>query len=206
VIKGKTSELIALLVSTFLLRIGFAASLILFDWQLIWGIESTLGLDAVSEFGPIFLTAFASKPIILFATLGASVVLLLYSPASLLLDSVKNSQGAYTSLLVMVMYIALIHFLHGIVASAKVSPTLGYINHFSTDHNRALRMAYYDNAVLYGRAVGMPFGGLLWFWLGVEEDGISVHEQAKRIAWIYPILSSLVSETHLNIKMYIHFR
>jgi MFS family permease len=215
VIKGKTSELIALLISTFLLRIGFAASLILFDWQLIWGIESTLGLDAVSEFGPIFLTAFASitfliaeifltgyyghrsdrtgvKPIILFATLGAAVVLLLYAPASLILDSLKNSQGAYTSLFMMVMYIALIHFLHGIVASAKVSPTLGYINHFSTDHNRALRMAYYDNAVLYGRAVGMPFGGLLWFWLGVEEDGISVHEQAKRIAWIYPILSLIL--------------
>jgi MFS family permease len=212
---GSNKELTALLVSTFLLRIGFASSLILFDWQLVWGIENTLGLDAVSDFGPIFLTAFASvtfliaeifltgyyghrsdrrgvKPIILFATFGAGFVLLLYSPSSLLLASAKDNYSNYMSLIIMVGYLALIHFLHGVVASAKVSPTLGYINHFSTDHNRSLRMAYYDNAVLYGRAVGMPFGGLLWFLLGVEDDGISVDEQARRIALAYPILTLIL--------------
>jgi MFS family permease len=210
---GSNKELWALLISTFLLRIGFAASLILFDWQLVWGIENTLGSDAVSEFGPIFLTAFASitfliaeifltgyyghrsdrtgvKPIILFATFGAAFVLLLYAPSTVILvraDKALNS--AYLSLVIMVLYLAAIHFVHGIVASAKVSPTLGYINHYSTDNNRSLRMAYYDNAVLYGRAVGMPFGGFLWWIMGVEETDISVEEEARRIAWTFPILS-----------------
>ncbi len=212
---GGNKEFTALLVSTFLLRIGFAASLILFDWQIIWAIETTLGKDAASEFGPIFLTAFASitfliaeifltgyyghrsdrtgvKPIILFGTAGAAFVLAMYSPSSLILSKVFETEGAYTSLILMITYLALIHFLHGVVASAKVSPTLGYINHFSTDHNRSLRMAYYDNAVLYGRAVGMPLGGMLWFVLGVEDDGIDTKTQARRIAFTYPFLSIIL--------------
>ena len=202
-------ELVALYISTFLLRIGFAASLILFDWVLVWGIESALGHEAVNDFGPIFLTAFASitfliaeimltgyyghrsdksgaKPIILWATFGAAFVLLLYSPTSYIL--VKTGLGIF-GVILMVSYLALIHFLHGVVASGIVSPTLGFINFHSYDHNRSLRMAYYDNAILYGRAVGMPLGGLLWIMWKVDEKGIGVEEQAKRIAEIFPLLS-----------------
>lgn len=202
-------ELIALYISTFLLRIGFAASLILFDWILVWGIETALGHDAINDFGPIFLTSFAAitfliaeilltgyyghrsdktgpKPIILWATVGAAFVLLLYSPTSYVL--VKTGIGL-TGVILMVLYLSFIHFLHGVVASGKVSPTLGFINFHSDDHNRSLRMAYYDNAILYGRAVGMPLGGALWIYFRVDEHGISVEEQAARIAKTFPVLS-----------------
>ncbi len=204
-----SKELIALYISTFLLRIGFAASLILFDWILVWGIETALGHDAVNDFGPIFLTSFAAitfliaeilltgyyghrsdktgaKPIIMWATIGAAFVLLLYSPTSHIL--VTTGLGM-TGVILMVLYLSFIHFLHGVVASGKVSPTLGFINFHSHDGNRSLRMAYYDNAVLYGRAVGMPLGGALWILYKVDEHGISVEEQASRIAKTFPILS-----------------
>ena len=183
-----SKELIALYISTFLLRIGFAASLILFDWILVWGIETALGHDAVNDFGPIFLTSFAAitfliaeilltgyyghrsdktgaKPIIMWATIGAAFVLLLYSPTSHIL--VTTGLGM-TGVILMVLYLSFIHFLHGVVASGKVSPTLGFINFHSHDGNRSLRMAYYDNAVLYGRAVGMPLGGALWILYKVD--------------------------------------
>ncbi|MCY3411896.1 MAG: MFS transporter [Candidatus Heimdallarchaeota archaeon] len=205
-------QLVALYISTFLLRIGFAASLILFDWTLVFGIETHLGHEAASEFGPIFLTSFAAitfliaeimftgyyghrsdstgvKPILLWATLGAAVVLVLYAPAPYFL---LLSDHGWTAVIYMVLYLALIHFLHGVVASGKVSPTLGFINYNSEDHNRALRMAWYDNAILYGRAVGMPFGGMLWFWMGVDEHGITYEEQVSRLARTFPVLGIIL--------------
>lgn len=210
--KNVNRQLIALYISTFLLRIGFAASLILFDWTLVFVIESKLGHDAASEFGPIALTSFAAitfllaeimltgyyghrsdatgvKPIIMFATFGAAVVLILYAPAPLLLHA---SDDAWTSIILVLLYLALIHFLHGVVASGKVSPTLGFINYNSTDENRALRMGLYDNAILYGRAVGMPLGGFLWWWVKIDEEGILLEEQTRRLSYTFPYLSILL--------------
>ncbi len=207
-----SKQLLALYVSTFLLRIGFAASLILFDWTLIFAIESQLGHAAASEFGPIALTSFAAitfliaeimftgyyghrsdvtgvKPIIMFATFGAAVVLIGYAPAPLMLNIVDD---AWLSVIFVVLYLAFIHFLHGVVASGKVSPTLGFINHNSTDENRSYRMGLYDNAILYGRAIGMPLGGLLWFWLKVDEEGISLEEQTKRLSMTFPYLGIIL--------------
>jgi len=204
-------QLTALYISTFLLRIGFSSSLILFDWVLVWGIEKKLGHAFASDFRAIALTSFAAitfliaevmftgyyghksdrngvKPILTFATFGAAIVLVTYAPAPLILISFQG----WTAVTLMVLYLALIHFLHGIIASGKVSPSLGFINYNSTDHNRALRMGIYDNAILYGRAVGMPLGGLLWYWMAVDEHGISVEEQGRRIAKTFPFLGIIL--------------
>ncbi len=218
-----TIELIALYISTFLLRIGFAASLILFDWILVWSIDVTLGQETANDFGPILLTSFAGitfliaeifltgyyghradkngpKPILIWATFGAAFVLLLYSPASLILIIIKHG---VLGVLTITLYLAVIHFFHGVFASGKVSPTLGFINFHSDESNRALRMAYYDNAVLYARAVGMPFGGFLWIFMKVDENGISVDEQAKRIAMTFPVLSLLLIVAGLIIIVFL---
>ncbi|MHA2097373.1 MAG: hypothetical protein ACW99A_01695, partial [Candidatus Kariarchaeaceae archaeon] len=98
-------EMISLYLSTFLLRTGFGAAILLFDWLLVWALEigdySTtsgfaillISFAAITYYlAEIMLTGYygsssdkiGSKPILLFATIGAGVVLLLYAPASLI--------------------------------------------------------------------------------------------------------------------------
>lgn len=210
---GKVShriELIALYASTFLLRTGFGAAIILFDWLLVWALE--IGGYTTTDATSILLISFAAityyiaeigltgyygssadrigaKPILLYATIGAAVVLLLYAPSSLIYVKISNPAVA---IVVLSFYLATIHFVHGIFASAKVAPTLGFINSLSTYENRALHMAWYDNAILYGRAAGIMFGGFLWIILKVD-DKENKDDQALQIAKTFPVLTLLLA-------------
>ncbi|MCE7733441.1 MAG: MFS transporter [Candidatus Heimdallarchaeota archaeon] len=203
-------ELTVLYLSTFLLRTGFGAAILLFDWLLVWALEIG-GYSPTSGFS-ILLISFAaityyiaeialtgyygsssdkigSKPILLYATIGAGVVLLMYAPSSLIFIKISDPLIAIIAL---TFYLATVHFIHGVFASAKVAPTLGFINNLSTNENRALRMAYYDNAILYGRAAGIMLGGFLWIILKVDEkDG--THDQAIQIAKTFPLLTVLLA-------------
>lgn len=203
------SELFALYLSTFLLRTGFGGAILLFDWLLVWALESSelsttsgysillISFAAITYYlAEIMLTGYygtssdkiGSKPILLYATIGAGIVLLFYAPSSLIFAWISDANKA---MIVLSIYLAMIHFIHGIFASAKVAPTLGFINHLSTNENRALHMAYYDNAILYGRAAGILFGGFLWIVLRVDrKEGID--EQAQQIAKTFPFLSILL--------------
>ncbi len=204
------SELIALYVSTFLLRTGFGGAIILFDWLLVWALESKefsttsgysillISFAAITYYlAEIMLTGYygstsdkiGSKPILLYATIGAGIVLLFYAPSSLIFVKISDANAA---MIVLSVYLALVHFVHGIFASAKVAPTLGFINQLSTNENRALHMAYYDNAILYGRAAGILFGGFLWVILRVDKKDQSIDYQARQIAKAFPFLSILL--------------
>lgn len=176
----------------------------------MWAIEISLGIDRTSSAGALFLIAFAGityyvaeilltgyygmrsdrigvKPVILYATIGAGIVLLLYAPSSLIFIEFGHETAG---LLLMTLYLAIIHFIHGVFASAKVAPSLGFINHYSTSENRTLHMAWYDNAILYGRAAGIMFGGFLW--IVFEVDKVPFEDQAAQIAKTFPILSILM--------------
>ncbi len=214
IIKSKTSkEIILLLISTLLLRIGFGAILILFDWTLVWGIEHALGVESHSSAESILLTSFAAityliaeimmtgyygnksdrigaKPVILFATVGSFIVILLYMPSTLIFDAFYLTSPVL-ALLLLTGYLALIHFVHGIFAAAKVAPTLGFINHYSDSTNRTLHMAYFDNAILYGRALGMMSGAFTWIFFRVDHTQ-DVIEQSRRISLAYIPLSILL--------------
>ena len=203
-------ELTVLYFSTFLLRTGFGAAILLFDWLLVWALEIS-GYSTTSGFS-ILLISFAaityyiaeialtgyygsssdkigSKPILLYATIGAGVVLLLYAPSSLIFVQISDPLIAIIAL---TFYLATVHFIHGVFASAKVAPTLGFINNLSTNENRALRMAYYDNAILYGRAAGIMLGGFLWIILKVDNKK-SNNDQAIQIAKTFPLLTLLLA-------------
>lgn len=207
--RSNRSELIALYISTFLLRTGFGAAILLFDWLLVWALEihnfsTTSGFSiilisfaAITYYlAEILLTGYygsssdkvGAKPILLFATVGAGAVLLLYAPASLIFVSISDGTLAIIALSA---YLAVVHFVHGIFASAKVAPTLGYINQLSTNSNRALHMAWYDNAILYGRAAGIMLGGFLWIVLKVDEKN-DVNAQGRQIAKTFPFLTLLL--------------
>ncbi len=208
-----TLELIFLYASTFLLRVGFESSLILFDWMLVWGIEDAFGHENASSFSAILLTAFAgitflvaevmftgyygnrsdrvgAKPVILFATFGAAFALLMYAPASFIYSYFSHTRK--TAILLLVLYLATVHFIHGVVAAANVAPALGFVNHLSTNKNRSLHMAWYDNAIFYGRAVGMTFGGFLWIGMGVDNPHLTLSDQAMQIAKTFPFLFVLL--------------
>ncbi|MFV2015152.1 MAG: MFS transporter, partial [Candidatus Heimdallarchaeota archaeon] len=129
-----------------------------------------------------------SKPILLYATIGASIVILFYAPSSLIFIQISDPLIA---IIVLTFYLATVHFIHGIFASAKVAPTLGFINHLSTNDNRALHMAWYDNAILYGRAAGIMLGGFLWIIMKVDGKE-TVDDQAIQIAKTFPFLSILL--------------
>ncbi|MDH5404323.1 MAG: MFS transporter [Candidatus Heimdallarchaeota archaeon] len=206
-------ELIWLYLSTFLLRTGFGGSIILFDWTLVWAIENSLGGDQIASSFSILLISISAityyiaeiimtgyygkksdktgaKPVIMYATFGSALVLILYFPASLIFAS-TYTVGVVFSLILLTIYLAVIHFVHGIFASAKVAPSLGFINKYSDDSNRSLHMAWYDNAILYGRAAGILFGGFLWIILKVDHTS-SLSMQSVAIAKTYPILSILL--------------
>lgn len=204
-------ELIVLYIATFLLRTGFGGAIILFDWTLIWAIEHSLGIDQTASVQAILLISFAAityyiaeilmtgyygnradktgaKPILMYATIGATVVLLFYSLSSYFYVHISNLTLA---LILMTIYLALIHFIHGVFASAKVAPTLGFINSYSTDENRTLHMSFYDNAILYGRAVGIFAGGFIWIAMKVDAAE-TVEAQATQIMKTYPFLALIV--------------
>ncbi|MHA2091667.1 MAG: MFS transporter [Candidatus Kariarchaeaceae archaeon] len=201
-------ELISLYLSTFLLRTGFGGAILLFDWLLIWALEISYGVDSSSNASSIFLISFAAityyiaeilltgyygsksdkigvKPVILYATIGAFFVLIFYAPSSLIFAAIADTSIA---ILVMTAYLSLIHFVHGVFASAKVAPSLGFINQSSTHENRALHMAWYDNAILYGRAAGIMLGGFLWILLEVD-DRSDLDDQASQIAKTFLFLT-----------------
>jgi MFS family permease len=205
----KQLELTSLYISTFFVRLGFGAALILFDWTLVWGVEHAYGYENASSASAILLTTFAgitfliaevmftgyygnrsdsigAKPVLIFATFGAAFALLSYAPAPFFYSYFRDN--ATTAIILMVLYLAAAHFLHGIFAAAGVSPGLGLVNHLSTHQNRALRMAWYNNAILYGRAAGMTFGGFLWITFGVDMFGLTISEQARRISFTFPVL------------------
>ena len=211
-------ELISLYLSTFFLRTGFGGAIILLDWSMVWALEITYGEENISSATSILLISFAAityyiaeilltgyygsrsdkigpKSVILYATIGAFFVLILYAPSSIIFIKISN---ASVGILVMTLYIALIHFLHGVFASAKVAPSLGFINQSSNDKNRALHMAWYDNAILYGRAAGIMFGGFLWIMLKVDDKN-TVEEQANQIAKTFPFLTILLLAATLLI-------
>ncbi|OLS28815.1 MAG: hypothetical protein HeimC2_04160 [Candidatus Heimdallarchaeota archaeon LC_2] len=203
------TELFALYLSTFLLRTGFGGAIILFDWLLVWALESKgfstssgysillISFAAITYYlAEIMLTGYygsssdkvGTKPILLYATIGSGIVLLFYAPSSLIFISISDANFAIIGL---TFYLALVHFVHGVFASAKVAPTLGFINRLSTNENRALHMAYYDNAILYGRAAGILIGGFLWIILKVDsKEGIDA--QGRQIAKAFPFLTILL--------------
>lgn len=175
----------------------------------MWGIEHAYGSENASSASAILLTAFAgitfliaevmftgyygnrsdsvgAKPVLIFATLGAAFALLLYTPSPFFYSYFHAE--ANIAILMLVTYLAITHFIHGIAAAAVVSPGLGFVNYLSTHHNRALHMAWYDNAILYGRAAGMTFGGLLWIGMGVDTLGLTIPEQSRQIALTFPVL------------------
>ena len=216
------SEMIVLLVSTLLLRVGFGASLILFDWTLVWGIEHAFGIERTAGLEAILLTSFAgityliaeimftgyygnrsdiigAKPVVWLATIGGGVALIFYAPASLIFNF-SLGLGAFFAIILLTLYLATIHFVHGVFASAKVAPTLGFINHLSDENNRAKNMSYFDNAILYGRVLGMITGGGLWIIFGVDAFGLSTQEQSIRIALATPILGLILFVAALLIK------
>ena len=202
-------EMMALYLSTFLLRTGFGGAILLVDWILVWGFEhanqsatsgyalTVISLAAITYYiAEITLTGYygsrsdkiGAKPVLLYSTIGAGVVLLLYSPGSLLFMKISNKEVA---VIILALYIAMIHFLHGVFASANVAPSLGFVNKLSTNENRALHMAWYDNAILYGRAAGIVLGGLLW--IGLNVDGTSdPNKEAHLIAYTFPFLALLL--------------
>lgn len=206
-----STQIWLLIIATFLLRVGFGAILVIFDWTLVWGIELSLGVAAHSSVESILLTSFAAityliaeimltgyygnksdrigaRPVVLWATFGSMFVVLLYTPASIVYRFSYQAHP-YTGILMLTAFLALIHFIHGIFAAAKVAPTLGFINHHSDLSNRTLHMSYYDNAILYGRAGGMILGGLLWVAFGV--DG------TKNLT----VQSELISATYLPLAV-----
>lgn len=206
-------EIFYLILSTLLLRIGFAGSILLFDWTLIWGIEKAFGIAETSSVTSILLTSFAaityliaeimftgyygnksdrigSKPVILYATLGAAIVLLFYGPAAYLFEFSLRIDPIF-AIIMLTGYLAIVHFLHGVYASAEVAPTLGFINSLSSIENRTLHMSYFDNAILYGRAGGMIIGGFLWILFQVDKAP-TFNEQATRIMFIAPVFTLLL--------------
>ena len=135
---GHRLELISLYVSTFFLRTGFGGAILLFDWLLIWAIEIAYGVDSSSNASSIFLISFAAityyiaeilltgyygsrsdkigvKPVILFATIGAFFVLIFYAPSPLIFTAIADTT---IGILMMAAYLSLIHFVHGVFASA----------------------------------------------------------------------------------------
>ncbi|MHA2099422.1 MAG: MFS transporter, partial [Candidatus Kariarchaeaceae archaeon] len=102
-----------------------------------------------------------------------------------------NISDSLLAIVALASYLAIVHFIHGVFASAKVAPTLGFINQLSTNENRALHMAWYDNAILYGRAAGIMLGGFLWIILKVDDE-VNIDEQANLIAKTFPLLTLLL--------------
>ncbi len=211
--KKVSKEIIFLVISTLFLRIGFGAILIIFDWTLVWGIENALGVAEHSSVESILMTSFAAityliaeimmtgyygnksdrigaKPVVIFATFGSMIVILLYMPSSIIFEKFYIIHP-FVALTLLTGYLAAIHFIHGIFASATVAPTLGFINHYSNSTNRTLHMAYFDNAILYGRALGMISGAFVWIAFGVDNT-TSITEQSRRIAYSYLPLSLLL--------------
>ncbi len=207
-------ELLYLYLSTFLLRTGFGGVILIFDWVLVWGIEHALGIENVASVQAILIITFSAityyiaeigltgyygnksdkigvKPVLMFATIGGAITMLLYSPTSLIFNLFNEFTNPIVALYLMTLYIAVIHFVHGIFASAKVAPTLGYINRHSSDENRALNMGLYDNAILYGRAFGIMLGGLLWISFGVD-SGDTIAKQARLISFTFPVLAGII--------------
>ncbi|MDM8520849.1 MFS transporter [Anaerolineales bacterium HSG6] len=202
-------ELVFLFISTFFVRVGFGASLILFDWTMVWGVEHSYGYENASSASAILLTTFAgitfliaeviftgyygnrsdsigAKPVLFFATIGSAFALLSYAPSPFFYSYFQDHVNL--AILMLVLYMAITHFLHGVFAAAVVSPGLGFVNFLSTAQNRTYNMAWYNNAILYGRAAGMTLGGLLWIWFGVDHVGLTISEQAWRIFWTFPVL------------------
>ncbi|MHA2251564.1 MAG: MFS transporter, partial [Candidatus Kariarchaeaceae archaeon] len=132
-----------------------------------------------------------AKPVILYATIGAFFILILYAPSSLIFVQARE-YNLTLAILLMTLYLSIIHFLHGVFASAKVAPSLGFINNASSDENRALHMAWYDNAILYGRAAGIMIGGFLWIILDVDDLNNSLKDQANQIAKTFLFLTILL--------------
>lgn len=212
-------ELIYLYLATFLLRTGFGGVILIFDWVLVWGIEHALGVENTTSTTAILIISFSAityylaeigltgyygnksdtvgvKPVIMYATVGGAITMLLYVPTPYIFSGISNM---ITALYLMTLYLAIIHFTHGIFASAKVAPTLGFINKVSSDENRALNMSFYDNAILYGRAFGIMLGGALWILMGVDSTN-SVEDQARLISFTFPVLSGIIFISALMIK------
>lgn len=216
---GHRRELIYLYLATFLLRTGFGGVILIFDWVLVWGIEHALGIENTASITAILIISFSAityymaeialtgyygnrsdtvgvKPVIMYATVGGAITMLLYAPTPFIFSGISNM---VTALYLMALYLAIIHFTHGIFASAKVAPTLGFINKLSTDENRALNMSFYDNAILYGRAFGIMLGGTLWILMDVDSTNV-VADQAKLISLTFPVLSAIIFISALMIK------
>ena len=137
-------DLLALYLSTFLLRAGFGGVILIFDWLLVWGIEHALGIENTASTQAILLISFSAityyvaeimltgyygnrsdkigmKPVIMYATIGGAITMLLYLPSPLIFAGISNMVAA---LYMMTLYLAVIHFVHGIFASAKVAPRM----------------------------------------------------------------------------------
>ncbi|MCY3412333.1 MAG: MFS transporter [Candidatus Heimdallarchaeota archaeon] len=214
------TELLIVFISTFLLRTGFGGVIIIFDWVLVWGIEHALGVDNTASVEAILLISFSAityyiaeigltgyygnksdkigvKPVIFYATTGGAITMLLYAPTPYIFAGITNVVAA---LYLMTLYLAVIHFVHGIFASAQVAPSLGFINKYSKPENRALNMSFYDNAILYGRAIGILIGGFLWIIFKVDE-GETVKDQARLISFTFPFLALIIFIAAIMIKI-----
>ncbi len=212
-----------LYLSTFLLRSGFGGVILIFDWILVWAIEHALGVENTASVEAILIISFSAityyfaeigltgyygnksdklgvKPVLVYATVGGAVTMLLYAPAPFIFSGVKN---AVAGLYLLAVYLGVIHFVHGIFASAKVAPTLGMINKYSTDENRALHMSFYDNAILYGRAFGILLGGVLWISFGVDAAD-TIEAQSRLISLTFPVLAFVLFIAVLLVKYGLH--
>ena len=105
--------------------------------------------------------------------------------------------------ILMALYIAFIHFIHGVAAAAKVSPSIGYISRFSDYTNRAARMGMYDSSVFLARVVGVFIAGVLYSeWVGEKIiDGEHVPINPEHIFWIYLIMAVVILIGYFVLKV-----
>jgi len=208
--KHPTRALYGLYAATFLLRIGFAATIITLDRYLFailapghGGGEHLLSVNiqiamVSSTFfiAEILLSGYFGthsdthdpRRVILFGTGLGGLVMLLYAPTPNL--------GALFGTGMAVFYLAVIHFFHGVASSAKVSPTLGYISRFSKRSDRGAHMGAYDASLMMGRVLGILVGGVLYTWVGADID-------PSKVSRAYPILMLFLLGATLLILLFV---
>ena len=118
--------------------------------------------------------------------LGASVMLL-YSLGLLLARDI----------IIFVAYLTIIHALHGIASSLKVTPTVAIIARFSSYELRARRMGIYDMILLLGRITGLALAGF-FFGLFVKNNAKPYHALKA-----FPILAVLMVITGMIFWIFI---
>jgi len=166
-LKHRTTVFVTLYGGTYFFRVAFgAAALLLLMILKNLNLELTLMMLGIILFAVSFsliegLIAGATgyltdildaRLVLVLSTLLGAIVMFLYFLGIYI--------GPLATLLL--IYLIIIHGIHGIVSSLNVTPTLTIITRLSTYHSRARHMGLFDTTLMLGRITGLALAGYLF--------------------------------------------